>query len=396
MLHISLFSAWVRRAGLLWAASLLGVVACRPDADLTAPPAPGPTPYALVVPASLNTTPRVPADNPLTVEGVELGRFLFYEKLLSADNSISCASCHQQDKAFTDGRPFSQGVGGAFGRRSSMSLTNIMWVDSLNWDFRFSSIEAQNRHPLAHPDEMAQAISVGVSKLQNTPDYPGRFQKAFGTSVITEELLLKALGQFQRTLISGRSKFDLSRLPGSGVTLTADEEEGYRLFSTHPDPYTTLTDPVTGQPLLDPLGNPLTLRGGNCGDCHGSGGLFKQTLVTSANNGLDEFPADSGIGGRTRRPHDFARFGVPTLRNIALTAPYMHDGRFASLRDVLDHYNEHVQLASPTLSADMRSSNVQGGASLMLTPAEKRKIIAFLHTLTDTEFVTDPRFADPH
>ncbi|MBC7449676.1 MAG: cytochrome-c peroxidase [Hymenobacteraceae bacterium] len=366
-------------AAFVLVASLLTTAACNSDpgpTDFGSPPVPAPTPYQLVVPATLFAPARIPASNPLTNEGVELGRFLFYEKRLSADNTVSCGTCHQQAKAFTDGRAVSQGVNGGVGRRSAMSLANVMWVDSLNWDFRFTSIEAQNRFPLTHPNEMGQPLAVSVSKLQNTPDYPLRFERAFGTRTITEDLLLKALGQFQRTLISGRARFDLARTPSSGVRLTPDEEEGFLLFSTHPSPT-------------------VRLRGGNCGDCHGSGGLFRQQLMTSANNGLDALPLDSGIASVTRRTHDFGKFGVPSLRNAALTAPYMHDGRFRTLEDVLDHYNEHVALTSPNLTRDMRASNLDGGRTLLLTPEEKRKIILFLHTLTDTAFVADRRFSDP-
>ncbi len=382
MLHCFRDFLEARRAGLGLAIGLLTfAAACRPDDDVTDIGAvPAPTPYQLVVPRSITASPRIPADNPLTNEGVELGRFLFYEKLLSADNTVSCGSCHQQEKAFTDGRQVSMGIEGRLGRRSAMSLANVMWVDSLNWDFRFTSIEAQNHLPLTHPDEMGQALAVSVSKLQNTSDYPARFERAFGTRTITEDLMLKALGQFQRTLISGRAKFDLSQQPGSGVQLTPDEADGFLLFSTHPNP------DVAG-----------SARGGNCGDCHGSGSLFKTNLLTSANNGLDEFPVDSGIGGVTRRGHDVAKFGIPTVRNIALTAPYMHDGRFRTLEDVLDHYNEHVNVNSPNIAREFLTvSNAQFSApNLELTADEKRKIILFLHTLTDTTFTHDRRFADP-
>lgn len=368
-----------KRAGLLLTMGLLAAVACRPDPDLTDPgdhPVPAPTPYNLVVPTSLSAVPVVPADNPLTNEGVELGRHLFYEKMLSVDNTVSCGTCHQQDKAFTDGLAVSQGVHGLAGRRSAMSLANVMWVEDLNWDFRFTSIEAQNRFPLTLANEMGQPLAVSVSKLQNSADYPRLFERAFGTRIITEDLLLKALGQFQRTLISGRSKFDLARTPGSGVRLTPDEEEGFLLFATHPIPS-------------------ISLRGGNCGDCHSSGGLFKQALIPAANNGLDVLPLDSGIASVTRRASDFGKFAIPTLRNIALTAPYMHDGRFATLDSVLDHYNEHVQRNSPNIANVILDSNVDGAPTLMLTPDEKRKIVLFLHTLTDTAFVRDPRFSDP-
>lgn len=382
----------VTRRWALASAALLasGVIACAPDHDLQVvqPPVvapfdttavvPAPTPYQLRIPAALYATARVPADNPLTNEGVELGRFLFYEKRLSVDNSISCASCHQQDKAFTDGRPVALGVAGARGTRNAMSLANIMWVDSLNWDRRFPSIETQNRLPIENPVEMHQSVAAGAQKLRATLEYPYRFKRAFGTAVITEERILKALGQFQRTLISGQSRFDRSRTSGSGVRLTAQEEHGYQLFTTHPDPS-------------------INLRGGNCGDCHGSIGLFKSPFFfASANNGLDSNPTDPGVGGITGKARDMGVFAVPSLRNIELTAPYMHDGRFQTLEEVLDQYNDHVKFDSPNLNREMRVFNSYLATSLELTPDEKRDIIAFLKTLTDTTFTHDPRFADPN
>ena len=361
--------AW---AGLV--ALLLSVGACQPASDAPAPAAfLAPTPYALALPPLFPAPPAQPADNPLTVEGVELGRHLFYEKALSLDNSTACGSCHQQRKAFTDGRARALGVGGAQHARSAMPLQNLLWEPQLTWDGAGTSLEQQARTPLENPIEMHQPLGAGIARLQQLALYPPLFGKAFGASTITEQNVLKALAQFERTLISSNSRFDRYRR-GERTLLSADEVRGLQLFTTHPNG---------------------TLRGGNCGDCHG-GEL--QTDHNFRNNGLDATFTDLGLGGQTGRPTDNGKFRVPSLRNVALTAPYMHDGRLATLQDVLDHYNEHVQFASPTLDPLLLNTTNdprQQSRNLELTPTEKAQIIAFLRTLTDSTFVQDPRFAEP-
>ena len=363
-------------AGLL-AAGLLSLAggACQHDAEPPSPESfPAPTPYALALPALFPAPPAQPADNPLTVEGVELGRHLFYEKALSIDNSKSCGSCHQQNKAFTDGLARAEGVNGTKHPRSAMALQNLLWEPKLTWNGASSSLEQQARTPIENEVELHQSLGAGVAKLQQLPQYPPLFGKAFGTSTITEENTLKALAQFERTLISGNSRYDRYR-NGERSLLSADEVRGLQLFSIHPN----------GQ-----------LRGGNCSDCHG-GEL--QTDHNLRNNGLDAtFGADLGLGQLTGKATDNGRFRVPSLRNIALTAPYMHDGRLATLEDVLDHYNEHVQFGSPTLDPLLLNTTndpAQQSRNLELTPQEKAQIIAFLKTLTDETFVRDKRFAAP-
>lgn len=358
---------------------LLGALgACQADADLgpATEPVPAPTPYALTIPSGLSA--RVPADNPLTNEGVALGRFLFYDPVLSVDSTVSCSSCHQQAKAFTDGRAKSRGVGGRTAARSAMSLANVMWNEHLNWDAHFTRLEDQNRAPIENPNEMGQPLSAAVQRLQRSATYPRLFERAFGTRVITEALMLKALTQFERTLISANSRYDQFLRTGTG--LTEEEKLGARLFGTHP------------VPDLNPM---LTTRGGNCGDCHSAVGLFRFLPDKVTSNGLDVAPTDQGKGAITGQAADMGTFVVPTVRNIALTAPYMHDGRFATLEEVLDHYNEHVERAAPNLGPDMSATNILFGESLGLEPDEKRAIIAFLKTLTDSTFITDPRFANP-
>jgi cytochrome c peroxidase len=353
----------------LFFAFLFLVVACQPE-DETAP---GTTPYETgPLPELFGGVPE-PKDNPTTVQGVALGRMLFYEKRLSGDNTISCASCHQQKFAFTDGgKAVSSGITGINGTRSTMSLTNLAWQKIFMWDARDSSLEKQGRGPVQNPIEMHQNLSRVVNKLQNTETYPEEFFKAFGSKVITEEAVFKALAQFERTLISSNSKYDMNeREPGR--YFNAQERAGQALFNIHP------------------YNKPP--RGANCFDCHG-GAHFNKNLVT--NNGLDMAFNDPGLGGVTGNASDMGKFKAPTLRNIALTAPYMHDGRFKTLEEVLDHYNEHVEHSSPTLDPQMTTSNLIGNQpQLGLTPQEKEQVIAFLKTLTDSTFITDPRFSDP-
>lgn len=333
------------------------------------------TPYALVLPTGLPQNVTVPTDNPLTVEGVELGRKLFYEVKLSGNGTQSCGSCHQQSRAFTDGQVRAIGAEGQPHRRNTMSLTNLLWEKTLNWDGAATSLEQQARLPIENPVEMHQLLADGVRKLQQTSLYPPLFQQAFGSSTITESNVLKALAQFERTLISANSRYDkYLRKEGS---LTPTERAGAVLFNNHPGE-------VSG----------LFIRGGTCHHCHISeNGLFSSPDFF--NNGLDLTFTDPGRGAVTGVATDRGKFRAPSLRNIAQTAPYMHDGRFQTLEQVLDHYNEHVQVNSPGVDPNVLLSNVTNGTQLALTAQEKAQLIAFLKTLTDSTFLTDKRFSDP-
>ena len=356
----------------------LALAGCQPDAALVNPadpegPVVAPTAYGLEVPAHFPGLPAAPADNPLTVQGVALGRRLFYDKALSVDNSISCASCHRQELAFSDGRAQAQGVNGGRTLRSAMPLVNLAWEPKLTWDGAATTLENQARTPLENPVEMHQPLPAAVARLQAGGTYPALFRAAFGSSTITENNLLKALAQFERTLVSSSSRYDQFRR-GNRTALSAYEQQGLLLFNTHPNG---------------------ALRGGNCGDCH-SGDL--QTNHTFSNNGLDAAPADFGLGLQTCLATDNGKFRVPSLRNIALTAPYMHDGRFTSLEAVVDHYNAHVALNSPNIDPLLLNTTndpAQRSLTLDLTADEKAKIVAFLRTLTDTTFTHDPRFTRP-
>lgn len=357
----------------LWIILALGFVACKKDDAQTTPDEDETGPYELQTPGNFGDY-LIPANNPLTKEGVALGRMLFYEKKLSNNNTISCASCHQQQKAFTDGKALSPGSEGILGKRSTMSLANLLWAKRFFWDGRATTLEQQALIPIQDPVEMHQTLEQAVAKLQQTPEYPTRFKLVFGSETITAENIAKALAQFERTLISADSRYD--QYLAKKYQPTAQELRGEALFFTHP---------IAG-----------SLRGGNCGDCHGG---FLTTLGNFHNNGLDtDFP-DIGLEGTTGKTSDRGKFKAPTLRNIALTAPYMHDGRFETLEEVLDHYNEHVQMSATLDPLIIEASNEvsEPGApvKLFLSEQEKKDIIAFMQLLTDSTFVTDSRFSDP-
>src|ERR1700744_700196 len=328
-----------------------------------------PTPYKLSYPAYFGNGINIPEDNPLTVEGIELGRRLFYEVRLSANNTISCGSCHHQAHAFADGRVFSTGFDQTPTKRNAMSLVNLLWVRHFFWDGRAASLEAQALTPLTDPHEMGQSMDSSVRKLQATDGYAPLSAAAFGSDSITPDRIIRAIAQFERTLISDHSPYD--RYIRGEYQPTAAEQRGIALFYTNPD-------------------HTRGIRGAGCGNCHSGPKVFNETYH---NNGLDSLPADSGRSGVTGMDYDRGRFRVVTLRNIALTAPYMHDGRFKTLEEVIDHYNEHVR-PGPTLSPSLKdSSNIP--VRLRLSPQEKSDLLAFLRMLTDSVFITDPRFSDP-
>ena len=331
-----------------------------------------PEPFLLKYPSNFGGRFEIPANNLTTKEGVALGRKLFYEKKLSANGQQSCESCHKQKLAFTDGKAFSEGGDRSLTARSSMSLANLLWVRNFFWDGRAKSLEEQAIFPLTDAHEMGQSMKVSVARLQNTSVYPVMFKHAFGSDSIVPEMIVMAISQFERTLISADSPYD-QYLAGK-YKPTQQELNGMALFMDGPAPE-------------------KKTRGANCGHCHGGPKTFKELFH---NNGLDSVSKDQGRQKFTGLSDDHGRFRVPTLRNIALTAPYMHDGRFTTLEQVLDHYNEHIK-ESPTLSSFLKNvSNEPDGKSLLLTKTEKTDIVSFLHMLTDTAFVNNPDFSNPN
>jgi cytochrome c peroxidase len=355
---------------------LLVLVSCRPDPldpgddkiDLTHI-AYNPTAYELNIPPQYPRM-QIPPDNLLTDQGIELGRALFYDPILSVDSTISCASCHKQELAFTDGAAVSTGVFGRTGARSSMSLVNIGFVDNgLFWDGRVRTLEEQALHPIIDQLEMGENLERVVKKLRSSPFYQEKFRKAFGINhnlEITEQLLGKALAQFQRTIVSFNSKFD--RYTRNEDFLEDDELDGYLLFFFE----------------QTPIGG----KDAECSHCH-IVGLFTGDYK---HNGLISDAESAQNPGRqkvTGKNSDLGKFRSVTLRNIGLTAPYMHDGRFNTLEEVMNHYKSG---GKPATNRDALIENIQDH---QLTQSEINKLISFLHTLTDSTVLTNPAFSDP-
>lgn len=327
-----------------------------------------PQPYQLEIPKRFQdmlVPPVIPSDNNLTVEGVALGKKLFFDTILSSDNTQSCATCHDPKKAFTDNSKFSEGVTGALGTRNSMPLFNLAW----NYDNRFTwggeelGLERQALEPVTNPNEMNNKNWIEVTeRLQNNSEYPNLFKQAFGSSTIDSIMVAKALSQFQRTLISGNSKFD--KYVRGEVFLTEAEGKGLLVF------------------LLE--------EKGDCFHCHGTRDNPLFTDNKFHNNGLDTAFTDLGLGEVTGDPNDNGKFRTPSIRNLAYTAPYMHDGRFETLEEVIDHYSEGLKISS-TIDPLMKSVS-KGG--VQLTAQEKSDLKAFLLTLSDEEFVNNPNFSN--
>jgi len=302
------------------------------------------------------------ATNPATNTGATLGRVLFYDKRLSANNTVSCASCHQPEHGFSDGRRFSVGFEGELTDRNSMGLTSARYYQSgkFFWDERSATLEEQVLEPIQNAVEMGMTLPALTAKLGDEQYYQQLFTSAFGDAAITSERIAKALAQFIRSIVSKSTKYDAG-VATNFANFTAEENQGRQLFGAS-----------------------------GCAACHGTDNFVPPVAF---NNGL-EFPfVDLGLGAVTGQTTDNGKFKSPSLRNIGLTAPHMHDGRFATLRDVVDFYNAGA-VNNPNLAAQLRAPGGQK-RRLSLADPQKNALVAFLNTLTDTTVTTDPRFADP-
>jgi len=317
------------------------------------------TPYPFQMSATF-PLPELPRDNPLTVERVALGKTLFFDKQLSINRAQACADCHAPNKAFTDGRRTARGAEGGIGTRNSMPLFNLAWKQAFFWDGRAASLREQVLQPIQNPVEMHQTLTKLCGKLHEDQqtDYAGLFAAAFGSPEITAEKLSLALENYLLTLTSFNAKFD--RVLHGGETFTAEERRGFELFSTE-------YDPRRGQ------------YGADCFHCHG-GPLFQSQAF--ANNGLDGAFKDLGREQVTGKVSDRGKFAVPSLRNVELTAPYMHDGRLETLEEVVRHYCSGV-IRSATLDPNL-AKHPDGGVPL--TASDQQALVAFLKTLTDAQF----------
>jgi cytochrome c peroxidase len=323
----------------------------------------GLTPYSIPLPSFVGDYfDKMPRDdeNPLTVEGIALGRRLFYEKKLSADNTLSCGSCHKQEHAFADNRQFSLGVHDSLGIINTMPLFNLGWARALFWDGRSPTLREQVTEPIINRLEMAGTWGDVLDKLNQDKDYPRLFRRVFGTDKITPAHVMKALAQFEMTMVSFNTRFDKYYFDGQADALNPQEERGLDIFFGF----------------------------GNCNHCH------SDVLLTDnffRNNGLDLNP-QPGLYNTTGKEADRGRMKVPSLRNVALTAPYMHDGRFKTLDQVIDFYSTGVQQKSPNIDEHM----ITFGKGLQLSEAQKADLVAFLHTLTDSSFIRNPAFSNPN
>lgn len=331
-----------------------------------------PTPYTLEIPSHFPQM-EIPGDNPMTVEGVELGRKLFYEKKLSGDNSMSCGTCHSPQSAFSDNNQFSTGIDGIQGNRNSMALVNLGWNKSFFWDGRAKTLEDQILQPVTNPIEMHETWPNAVAKLQQSVDYRNMFYRAFGEEGIDSIKVAKAVAQFLRTMISGSSKFDVMYKFQNSLPLNEQEQQIYQDITA---------GEWAGYDLFK------SLNGADCFHCH-NGPLMQ--VHNFSNNGLDATFSDLGRGAITGNPNDNGKFKIPTLRNIAFSAPYMHDGRFATLDEVIDHYSFGIQ-NSPTIDPLIEFA-FQGGVQLDAT--EKDLLKQFLMTLSDENFINNPDFQEP-
>lgn len=337
----------------------VAVSACKKDEVEEEEPVPSATPYNLVIPAGFPAM-NIPIDNELTVEGIALGRRLFYDPILSSNNLVSCSSCHNQQMAFTDnGNQFSVGVDSIAGFRNSMPIMNLGWSPNLFWDGGATNLESQAIAPITDPIEMHQTLDAALAKLNSHPEYPTLFNKAFGSSIITTATLVRAIAQFERIVISANSKYD--KYVKNEITLTAQESNGMSVY--------------------------MDANKGNCNSCHTLGGTF--TDYEFRNNGLDVVSTDEGRARITTLAGDIGKFKTPSLRNIATTGPYMHDGRFSSLEQVVNHYNTGIQ-SHPNLAPQLASA-----VPNRMNSQEMQDLVAFLNTFTDESFLTNPAYGKP-
>lgn len=330
-----------------------------------------------LLPTSINGTDNTPSDNPITDDGATLGRVLFYDKELSANGTISCASCHKQDKGFSDDAVLSLGFDGGTTDRHSMTLINSRFYQRgrFFWDERATTLEEQVLMPFQDPVEMGMTLEQLESKVQEQSYYPVLFDNAFGSQEISADKISKALAQFVRSIVSYSSKYDegraMSASPGGNFSnLTAEENLGKNLF------FQTIPN-----------------GGGACFGCHTTE-AFISANPGPQNNGLDATSTiDLGAGGVFTNPIFAGRFKTTSLRNVELTAPYMHDGRFATLEQVVEHYNSGIQ-AHPTLSPALTDANGDP-VRLSLTESEKSALVAFLKTLTDQSVSSEVKWSNP-
>lgn len=329
-------------------------------------------------PTEITAEDNMPASNPITDEGATLGRVLFYERALSKNNTISCGSCHKQQFAFGDSLAHSKGFNGGDTRRHSMGLLFARYYrrGKFFWDERAATLEQQVLMPIQDQVEMGLTLDEIQQRIAAKSYYPALFKAAFGDESITTDRISKALAQFVRSIVSYQSKYDIGReqvaTPGAPFpNFTSEENAGKQIFL-----------------------RPLTNGGGACFGCHTTE-AFVNDFPGPTSNGLDVATTnDLGAYETTPNPKFLGAFKVPSLRGVGLRAPYMHDGRFKTLEEVVEHYNSGIQ-DHPNLAAALRDSTTGKPVKMNFTTAQKASLVAFLKTLDDHTLANDPKFSDP-
>lgn len=334
------------------------------------------TPYAVPDISNFRTFP-IDAANPLTEEGVALGHQLFFDPILSLDNTLSCAGCHRPEQGYSDPRRVSIGVGGTSGRRQAMPIINMAWHKRFFWDGKDSTLQNQAKRPVSDTLEMHLPWDVAVARLNNSAKYKVLFLKAFGVNTIKQEDVIKALEQYEKALIVYNSPFD--KYQRGEAALSESAQRGMQIFNTEK---------------------------GDCFHCHTT--QPAETLISPAkifaNNGLDEYEdgedfPDIGLGAISGIIGDYGKFKIPSLRNLAMTAPYMHDGRFATLDEVIDNYDlgpKQSPSLEPIMLADANKRVLlYGRYGLGLTAQDKADLKTFLLSFTDSTVLSNPLFRAP-
>lgn len=369
----------IKGIALVFAAFTFGFISCKPEpieeplAPLTRKLVLPVTPYNysdVQLPThwdndALNLFENIPSFNETTDEGASLGRVLFHDVNLSIDQTISCETCHQQAAGFSDNHRFSTGIHGAQTVRNSMTLTNMAYARRFFWDRRVNGLENQVLIPIEHPEEMGLSLEDMVTRVESSNDYPALFTAAFGDATVTSDRVARALSQYIRSIYSYRSRYDVG-IENDFVNFTEEELLGKTIF-------------FNGET--------------KCNQCHMTDVFYSPSAM---NNGLDLEYTDGGVFNQTGNPNDAGEFKVVTLRNLGFTAPYMHDGRFETLEEVVEHYNSGLA-AHPNITDQLTVESQIGGTPVQMNLSEEEKaaLVAFLHTLDDHELINDVRFSDP-
>jgi cytochrome c peroxidase len=342
---------WTIRIALAWILTTVLIQACKKNSGDNGQP----HPLTFTVPPGFPSPQYQFTNNPLTREGFELGRKLFYDGILSKDGNFPCASCHQPFAAFgTFDHNLSHGFNNQHTLRNAPPLFNMVWLKEMHWDGGINNLEVQPLAPITAPNEMAEDINTVIGKLQQDANYPRLFKAAFGDETVNSQRMLYALTQFVGSLVSANSKYD--QVKQGKASFTAEEQAGYTLFKT------------------------------TCNGCH-TEPLFTDNSFRNTGLPVEITLQDYGRMRITHKPEDSLKFKVPSLRNLFFSFPYGHDGRFLSINSVLEHYATGVQ-DGPTVDPLVKNK-------IPLSNLDKYYLLQFLHTLTDSSFINDTRFAQP-